>query len=126
MTTDTNIVSPFVRGVLPNVVETAAQQRARVIRENLGNPTFTIANYDDAVALGYEPESWDGIYKIAAVEFPILWLTRRYALVREVIEIPGTHTAARDRHGRERRRWVLRRVPAEHPTTHNRTRARRP
>lgn len=89
------------------VLETPREQRQRILQENL---LLSPSQYDLAIIFGYEPESWDGMYRLADVDYPILQLTRNWALAREVVEIPGTHTAARRKSGRERRRWVLRRA----------------
>ena len=57
--------------------ETASQQRERV----LSNGTNTSAeDYDLAVHLGYEPESWDGMWKLAPKPFIRLG---RLIIVRE-------------------------------------------
>lgn len=81
--------------------ETPAQQRDRIIRENLHYPDFRISDYDDALALGYQPESWDGMWKLRARN-PIIWLTRRTALCAEAVGIT--------RRGRQRIRYRLRRT----------------
>ena len=92
---------------IPVVLETPREQRQRILQENL---LLSPMQYDLAIIFGYEPESWDGMYRLADVDSPILQLARDWALAREVVEIPGTHTAARRKSGRERRRWVLRRA----------------
>jgi hypothetical protein len=89
--------------------ETPAQQRDRILRQHF--PRVLPYVYDDLYSLGYDPESWDGMWRIpASVEFPVLWLTMRWALVCEVVTEPGSYRARLTRRNRVRKRWVLRRV----------------
>lgn len=91
-------------------METAAEQRERIIRDNW--PRVLPNVYDDLVSLGYEPESWTGMWKIAPVEHPVLWVTRRWALVKEVVYQPGTVRAVTTRRNTQKTRWVLKREGA--------------
>lgn len=86
--------------------ETYEQQKTRIL---VAHPETSPSQYDSAVILGYEPESWDGMWKLPAGH-PILWLTKNWALVREVVYIPGTHAPQRTRTGRRKTRLVLRRA----------------
>lgn len=87
------------------MTETAEQRRSRILT---ASPETSPFQYDSAVALGYQPESWDGMYKLPT-GYPILWLTRTWALVAEVIEIPGTHTAVM-RRGKVKTKRKLRKI----------------
>lgn len=91
---------------IPIVLESPREQRQRILQENL---LLSPTQYDLAISFGYEPESWEGMYRLADVDYPILRLSRSWAIAREVVLIPGTYRAARRKSGRERRRWVLRR-----------------
>jgi hypothetical protein len=86
--------------------ETGEQQRTRILT---GSPETSPDQYDAAVALGYEPESWDGMWKLPTGH-PIIWLTKRWALVREIVYHPGTHRAVYTRTHRSKTRWRLRRT----------------
>ena len=44
------------------MAETAEDQRTRILA---ASPETNPTDYDLALALGYEPESWDGIWKLA-------------------------------------------------------------
>lgn len=94
--------------------ESRAQQRERIIRSNIGTPGFVVSDFDDAVALGYEPESWHGMWKLPAPgewpwQWPILWISRNWAIVTEIVYHPGTIRPIRTRSGRNKTRRVLRR-----------------
>lgn len=65
--------------------ETAAQQRARIIAKS-GLPAW---QYDLAVALGYAPESWDGMWKLVADD-PFTF-REGVVIAREIVYKPGTH-----------------------------------
>ena len=88
--------------------ETPAQQRARILRTAAGLITPHV--YDSLYRLGYEPESFDGMWKIPQMDRPVIWLTPWHALVCEVVYQPGTHRAQYTPHHEARRRWVMRRV----------------
>lgn len=62
------------------MAETAEQQRARI----LSDPWLECEpwEYDLAIALGYEPESWDGMWRLPVHPFTI---HNGYAIVREVV-----------------------------------------
>jgi hypothetical protein len=60
------------------MTETPEQRRARILSE-CDTPAWM---YDLALALGYEPESWDGMWKLAAT--PDQFTVRgRYIIARE-------------------------------------------
>ena len=44
------------------MAETAEQQRTRILADSDCSPV----DYDLALALGYQPESWDGMWKLTA------------------------------------------------------------
>lgn len=66
--------------------ETAAEQRERIIAES-GVPAW---GYDLAVALGYEPESYDGMWKLTPDPFTF---RESVVIAREFVYEPGTHVA---------------------------------
>jgi hypothetical protein len=90
-------------------VETSEQRRTRILTES---PETHPTVYDLAVLFGYEPESWDGMWKIPAYEYPIFQLSRNWAVVAEVVYVPGTHVSQRTKRGKQRVRWFLRRAVA--------------
>lgn len=69
------------------MTETVKQQRTRIL---LNSPQTSVHDYDSALALGYKPESWDGMWKLPA-DWPVIWLTRNWAIVREVVYVNGTN-----------------------------------
>lgn len=87
--------------------ESYTEQRTRILR---AFPETSPFDFDSAVILGYPPESWDGMWKLPA-RWPIIWLTRNWAIVREVRSAPVTHKALRKRNGKRRIRWILKRAP---------------
>jgi hypothetical protein len=69
--------------------ETSAEQRARIL---LDAPDAEAWEYDLALALGYQPESWDGMWKLTFHPFTILPSHR--VVVEEVV---SSFTATEDR-----------------------------
>jgi hypothetical protein len=72
------------------MTETYAEQRDRIITNTLIDPD----TFDVIFALGYEPESWDGMWKLP--EDPIAYRGLGIVILREVIYKPGTHDATYD------------------------------
>jgi hypothetical protein len=60
------------------MTETAAEQRTRILRDC---PEDEPWEYDLALKLGYQPESWDGMYRLPPHPFTIL---DGHVIVREV------------------------------------------
>lgn len=58
--------------------ETREEQRTRILSS--GTDT-TYEEYDLALALGYEPESWDGMYKLPVHPFTLIG---PFVIIREV------------------------------------------
>ena len=59
--------------------ETYAERKRRIL---LANPTAPAASYDLAVLFGYEPESWDGMWKLHPT-WPIIRLSKNWAIALE-------------------------------------------
>ena len=57
--------------------ETAEEQRARILNGCDTNP----GDYDLALLLGYEPETWDGMWRLIAKPFTFV---NGYVIAREV------------------------------------------
>lgn len=85
------------------VQETAQQRRTRLL---VASPETSPTQYDLAVLFGYAPESWDGMWKLPAGH-PILPISRNWAIVAEVVTVPGSHVARRTRRGRQKLRYRL-------------------
>lgn len=85
------------------MTESSSDRRTRILR---ANPQASPTQYDLAVTFGYEPESWDGMWKLP-VGYPILQLTRNWALVREVVYQPGTHRSITTKRNRAKTRLRL-------------------
>lgn len=82
--------------------ETAAEQRARILAE--GNTAAT--DYDMALALGYEAESWDGMWRLIQKPFTFI---NGYVVAREASLTRGMKV---DSHGGVRVRVRCVKVPA--------------
>lgn len=87
------------------MTETYAEQRERI----LDNSDVDPAEFDLIVALGYEPESWDGMWKLPAE--PILFRGLGFVILREVIYETGTHTAVITSGHKVKTRLRIRRDP---------------
>ena len=87
------------------MTETAEEQRTRILND------FGVdgQEYDLAVALGYEPESFDGMWKLVA-DRPF---TERFGMVvaREVVYEPGTKKAVLAGENRVKTRLVVHPLP---------------
>ncbi|WP_308491027.1 hypothetical protein [Microbacterium terrisoli] len=81
--------------------ETYAERRERICQP-VGTAFY---DYDMAYLFGYEPESWDGMYKLRA-HWPIIRLSKRWAIAAEVV---GMRV---DRRGRQVQRIHYRLVKA--------------
>lgn len=65
------------------MAETAEEQRARILKDwHPNNEANEAWKYDLALALGYEPESWDGMWKLTPDPFTY---RNGYVIAREVI-----------------------------------------
>lgn len=62
-------------------METYEQRKRRIL---LANPGSDSASYDTAVLFGYEPESWDGMWKLHP-RVPIIRLSRNWAIAMEAM-----------------------------------------
>lgn len=83
--------------------ESPEQRRTRIL---VGSPETSPRQYDLAVIFGYAPESWDGMWKLPPGH-PILPLSRNWALVTEIVTVPGSNVARRTWRGKQKRRIRL-------------------
>lgn len=90
---------------MTTATETREEQRARILAAHPEVDPFT---FDSLVALGYEPESWDGFYRVPAIAHPVAWMSPTSALVAEVIRMPDGRTAHNRLRYHARTHWVTR------------------
>ena len=48
-------------------------------------PAAEQSNYNSALALGYAPNSWTGMWKLRQ-NMPIIWISKNWAITAEVVE----------------------------------------
>lgn len=91
------------------MTETYAEQRNRILD---AEPSLHAGTFDLITALGYEPESWDGMWKLARE--PIVFRGLGIIILREIVYKPGTHHAkyiGMGKRARTKTRLVIRRNP---------------
>lgn len=94
-------VAPYIRAIRQGR-ETHEMRRARICIQR----GTSFLDFDLAYLFGYEPESWDGMWKLRRNR-PIIQLSKNWAIAAEVVEQPGTHTCERTRTGRQKIRYRL-------------------
>lgn len=87
------------------LTETLDDQRTRILAENPDVDPFI---FDSLVALGYEPESSDGMWRVPRIAQPVAWMSPTSALVAEVVQFDDGRTALTAAGDRARIHWVAR------------------